>query len=179
MGPPWPTPPIADRNRPARTSRARVRAGGGGMARPPTKRPCRLQNFPSQIAAMGAKKRSCAPEKMYADFRKCTRHFLQNTRSGDGASQAKLTKSTSSRLVTAVWCDGANSPLLVSIDWQGGQWRLYLASWNLCAHVAHGPTLQQQAWRCGFDRALAPLLRVSFGRAAGRVPIQEKYRPGA
>ena len=76
-------------------------------------------------------------------------------------------------------CGGANSPLLVSIDSQGGVRRLCLASWHLCAHVAHGPTLQQQAWRCGFDRALAPLLRVSFGRAAGRVPIQEKYRPGA
>ena len=53
-------------------------------------------------------------------------------------------------------CGGANSPLLVSIDSQGGVRRLCLASWHLCAHVVRGPTLKQQVWRCGFGCALAP-----------------------
>ena len=57
----------------------------------------------------------------------------------------------------SLWiCGGANSPLLVSIDSQGGVRRLCLASWHLCAHVVHGPTLKQQVCRCGFGYALAP-----------------------
>ena len=105
---------------------------------------------------MGAKKRSCALEKLQTDFRKGRQHFLQHTRSSDGANQAKPKNARKHETRDRSVCGGVDSPSLVSIKrCQSGR-RCRAASWYLQPHVSHTPALKQQVWQCcrGYQLAL-------------------------